>query len=183
MAGVCQQSDPRERCVVDDYVRLVERHRDPRAYPERVRLLRMRHEEARGPCLARERIQQRLYGGEDFVLRIDSHTMFSPGWDRMLLAEWRAACDERAVLTAYPATYRLDARRERALGVSTFLGVHGFDTPTGLPEFGSYLFEAPPPRPLPTIGWAAGGTFSPGAMMRDVPYLSDVPPRSAARRR
>lgn len=51
---------------------------------KRVRLVRMRHVNARGPTHARH-IASKLWDGERFFLMIDAHSTFRDGWDRILI--------------------------------------------------------------------------------------------------
>ena len=51
------------------------------AYAKQVRTLRMHYTEAKGPCWAR-RLAQSLWLGEPYVLQIDAHMRFRPGWVR-----------------------------------------------------------------------------------------------------
>lgn len=66
----------------------------------------MSHKEAAGPCWARH-LAQALWQGETFVLQIDSHMRFRPGWDAFLI-EMLARCpSEQPILTTYPTGYEL----------------------------------------------------------------------------
>ena len=73
----------------------------------KVRTLKMSHLEAAGPCWARH-IAQALWQGEDFVLQIDSHMRFRPGWDAYLI-EMLGSCPsgQQSILTTYPIGYEL----------------------------------------------------------------------------
>lgn len=99
-----QASLPRdERCVPD--VAVAETAREVGA------TLRLRVEpahEAAGPVVARARARS-LLRDEPFVLQVDAHTRFAPGWDRLLLAQLRACSSPRAVLTAYPTDFERDS--------------------------------------------------------------------------
>jgi hypothetical protein len=46
--------------------------------------------------------------GEEYILQIDSHTRFRPGWDTTLVALEARCPSPRAVLTTYPLGYRLE---------------------------------------------------------------------------
>lgn len=66
--------------------------------------------EATGPCKARM-LAQKLWGGEEFFLQIDSHMRFTLGWDEHLI-RWLADCEQRAefgkaVLSTYPPGYEV----------------------------------------------------------------------------
>lgn len=58
-----------------------------------------------------------LYDGEEYVLSIDSHTLFSSGWDTTLKTLYHKAVEETgneySIITAYPAKYAyVDDNRE-----------------------------------------------------------------------
>lgn len=83
--------------------------------PERWRgQIRERHvswEESEGPCYARHMATQ-MWGGEDFVLQVDSSTRFEQDWDAILEDELRKCPDggAKTVLTACPLGYALEER-------------------------------------------------------------------------
>jgi len=79
-------------------------------YHHHVRTLSLPHTEAKGPIFARH-LAASLYGGEDFVLQIDSHMRFRRGWDAYLVhlletIEQTEGCD-KVVLSTYPLGYHL----------------------------------------------------------------------------
>ncbi len=50
-----------------------------------------------------------LYNGEDYFLQIDSHTLFTPSWDKKIIVEYSDAVKEygeRVALTGYLPKYR-----------------------------------------------------------------------------
>ena len=62
--------------------------------------------EAQGPCLARS-MAQALWSGQEYVLSIDSHTRFAPGYDETLI-KWHGECESsgaRPIITCYPPPY------------------------------------------------------------------------------
>jgi len=86
-AGICWQVDPEmdKDCFVHA----------PR-FPEQVREKRFRVEESRGGCWARAEALA-LWGGEEYILQIDAHMRFTPGWDCLLL-DALARCPTRPAL-------------------------------------------------------------------------------------
>ncbi|XXQ35416.1 Glycosyltransferase 2-like domain-containing protein [Plasmodiophora brassicae] len=69
---------------------------------KRVRLVRMRHVNARGPTHARH-IASKLWDGERFFLMIDAHSTFRDGWDRILIDNIRQLPNpSKAVISHYP---------------------------------------------------------------------------------
>ncbi|ETI44295.1 hypothetical protein L915_10720 [Phytophthora nicotianae] len=57
--------------------------------------------EASGCTTARHQ-QQEMIGDEEFCLQVDGHSIFTNGWDEIMLDEWKRINNEMAVLTVYP---------------------------------------------------------------------------------
>ena len=122
-----------------------------------------------GACWARHRILTELRGDQEFVLQIDSHTRFVPGWDVKLLAMWALCCSPRALLSTYPIPYTppntlgdpavaiLTAKAFNHRGVLMFLA-------RALP------YNLRPCQPLPNPFISAGFLFGPAAAFDEVPY-------------
>jgi len=147
---------------------------DPKATAQ-VRYLHVHHRFSRGVCWARS-LTFGLYHDEDYLLQIDSHMLFAPGWDRMLINKLEALSrpEPRAIISAYPFAFEeIDGR----------LKVHG--TPghalvmrvkadsefqNGSPVL---MFEAvPTPTTHPIRGChvAGGCLFTRGSFVNAVPY-------------
>lgn len=180
--GLCQQNAPQDPHEVEQAIRLAkDASGDVDWIRGHVRELRMDARHAKGPILARWRIERELYKGEDFVLMIDSHTQFAPGWDSMCVREWKdadrvASTPSLAVLTTYPESYHREDRDgadfDQTVTKLTFKGVEGgpqggmvlWDTTDLTPQ----EVEAPvPPR---SIGWSANYSFMPRTVVRLVPF-------------
>ncbi|KAK1938795.1 [Skp1-protein]-hydroxyproline N-acetylglucosaminyltransferase [Phytophthora citrophthora] len=57
--------------------------------------------EASGCTTARHQ-QQEMIGDEEFCLQVDGHSIFTNGWDEIMLDEWKRIDNEMAILTVYP---------------------------------------------------------------------------------
>ncbi|GMF28997.1 unnamed protein product [Phytophthora lilii] len=57
--------------------------------------------EASGCTTARHQ-QQEMIGNEEFCLQVDGHSIFTNGWDEIMLDEWKRVDNEMAILTVYP---------------------------------------------------------------------------------
>ncbi len=139
-----------------------------RTRPDQCRVIEVDAHESRGVCWARSRIQS-LWAGEEYFFQIDAHSRFVPGWDEILLEMLRACPSERAVLSAYPATYT----PPYSLGknIVSVITPKEFDD-RGLLAFGSRgtpVAEAPA-QPVPTPYISAGTLFAPAAIIGEVPY-------------
>jgi len=175
--GLCQQNAPGDADALGSYATLAGRWNDPFTLADNVRVLRLSAEEARGPCLARELIEEKLYRGERYVLHIDAHTMFAQDWDRILIDELEATGDPKAVLTSYPPTYALDERHTPSTAAPappTFPYLSHVDD-EGMPRFLRRRCTGRPLRPFPVTHWCACFSFARAEMLREVPYLADVP--------
>lgn len=68
------------------------------------RFVHVHREDAKGLCVARAMCQD-LLEDEDFVMHVDSHMRFAPGWDVALLAQWSACGGGKAIISEYPKPY------------------------------------------------------------------------------
>jgi len=77
-----------------------------------------------------------LYGGEEYYLQIDSHTMFSKDWDSQLVDLFEQAKVETGndlvLLTAYAGKYYLDENKQRTL--------RGFDSVPGSSKPNGFMY-------------------------------------------
>lgn len=115
--GICWQFEPSQdaHCFAELY-----------AYPKQVRVVGTLASQTKGGCWAHEQALA-LAQGEDYVLIIDSHMRFVPGWDEKLINVIESANDPKAVLTAWlpgympPDTLRAPpAGRVRRIAVKKF---------------------------------------------------------------
>ena len=134
-----------------------------------LRELRVHASESLGACWARSRILRELLQGEEFVLQVDSHSRFQPGWDERLVSMLRECPSERALLTTYPPGYR--PPDERSEPVATVLAADVFN------DLGVLLVNArvlhgdqAPSRPVPAALLSANFLFGPARAFREVPY-------------
>lgn len=169
IVGVCQQIDLAKKSKDDVDLR--------KTFPSQVasghmKIDTMDYREAKGPCLARERIETHCLEDEDFVLMIDAHMVFAPSWDTKLLKDWYVTNDPMAILTTYPREYQDDRGWTESEG--TFLVGHSWKQ-NDLPLFALRSYFKTPDKPVPCISWVAGFSFLPRYLIELVPYLSNVP--------
>ncbi|CAM9989884.1 unnamed protein product, partial [Phaeothamnion confervicola] len=134
-----------------------------------VRTLRLAAAEAAGPCWARHLAQQ-LWRGERYVLQIDSHMRFRPGWDSYLIDQLSRQPRPRAVLTAYPPPYELPHRIPITETRTTLLVPAGFGADDGLLRQRGRLLRAARQVPVPSPLWASGFSFAEASVFADCPY-------------
>jgi len=132
---------------------------------------------AKGPCWARARIQQ-LMTDEEYFLQIDSHTIFTKSWDKILLNyhSWLEKClENNFVITGYPrgfkpnkelTSFELNTAYKETLGI-TFREKRIF-------EDGYYSMQKsfPANTELPARGLliAGGFIFAKKAFVTLIPY-------------
>ena len=143
------------------------------AFPDHPQLevIRFDATESRGACWARRQAQG-IYGGEDFLLQIDSHMRAAEHWDELLLKTWKECSDARAVLSVYPNSFQLPCR----LQTSTLpvMAAAGFDAYGILKLRGISRFQLPeeqPDRPIPGAFIAGGFLFGPGSIAVSYTHL------------
>lgn len=134
-----------------------------------VRELRVHASESLGACWARSRVLEELLQGEEFVLQIDSHSRFEPGWDETLLALLRQCPSPRALLSAYPPRYELPDTRHPA--PPSGIAANIWDK-SGILILQARVWDADhlPTGPVAGAFIAAGCLFGPAAAFREVPY-------------
>ena len=120
---------------------------------------------ARSACFA-------LYRGEDYLLQIDSHTIFEDGWDDILIAQL-AALPGKPILSSFPMPYTIEGDErvpliDRALQVMVLKDgetLHAHDPQV---SFKGYRMESA--TPVPQIHLAGGFVFTRGTFVEEVPY-------------
>ena len=153
--GLIMQVDPKEDKEVF------------KEFPSRLpnlRTLSMHAKDARGPCYAR-RLAQLLWKGEDYVLQIDSHMRFRPGWDTYLVEHLPPG---KSMLTTYPAGYTLPNNVPDEIR-PTLLVPWKFDEEGRLRQKGRLLKQTYP-APIPCHLYAAGFNFARSSVIQDCPY-------------
>ncbi len=93
--GICWQTDKEQDqdCFVHQ----------PR-YPKNIRNIHYRVEESQGGCWARAEALS-MWKGEDYILQIDAHMRFVPGWDCLLIDALERCPTEPALLSTMPPNY------------------------------------------------------------------------------
>lgn len=101
-AGVCLQIDPREdaACTINPALR-----------PRQIGIRQVHYKDSKGANWARNQALE-MMDGEDYVLLIDSHMRFEPGWDEDMLAMLRECPSEKPVLSGYIPEYKPPDRRD-----------------------------------------------------------------------
>ncbi|TDH74114.1 hypothetical protein CCR75_000026 [Bremia lactucae] len=53
-------------------------------------------------CTTARHLQQQMIQDEEFCLQVDGHSIFTNGWDEIMLNEWKRIDNEMAILSVYP---------------------------------------------------------------------------------
>lgn len=120
---------------------------------------------ARSQCFA-------LYRGEDYLLQVDSHTIFEKDWDKTLIAAL-ASLPGKPIVSSYPMPYTL-VGDERVPQVDRALQVMQVKPGEMLkphdPQLTFRGIRLDSPEPVRGIHLAGGLIFTRGAFVEEVPY-------------
>ena len=156
--GVCAQCypDADQDCFVE-----------PSPRPLQTKVVSVLPTESLGVCWARAKVQE-LFEDQDYILMIDSHMRFIPGWDEALIEEIARCPSPKSFLSTYPPGYKPPNQLEPTPR-PVVMRSKAFN------ERGDIRFEgetlvATPEKPLRGAFLAGGFIFAPGKFVREVPY-------------
>jgi hypothetical protein len=137
--------------------------------PDQVRALCFDYREARGCSWARNQ-GMRLWSGEEYLLQIDSHMRFVPGWDRLMVEQLAACPAEKPLLTCRPQHY--DLPDQPGTDFFTVMTADKFDDGSGQLIFGANVWPMEEAPAVPRRHAFCGGGFIFGAAQRalEVPF-------------
>lgn len=136
-----------------------------------VRRVLIRPEDSRGLGFARS-LCFSLYRGEDYLLQVDSHTVFEQDWDARLVAALEAL-PGKAIISSFPMPYTLDNGVRRIYPNPAMQVMAVKDGQALTPDDPQLVFRGVAvdgPAPVPGIHLAGGFVFTRGAFVEDVPY-------------
>lgn len=130
---------------------------------------------SRGPCWARS-IVHSFYDNEDFVLQIDSHTIFDKGWDEKLISTLLKCkrSNKKSVLSGYPPAFEIIngvfVKKPLLKYAPIFLVNEGAKLEENNPVliFRSHCIETK--EPILTYHIAGGFIFTFGNFFQEIPY-------------
>lgn len=162
--GICWQHDEQESIA-------------PILEDDRMRVIAVEQSRARGPCWARNQLQQ-LYDGEEYTLQVDSHTRFTPGWDKSLIdmvEGLRTEGHEKPLLTSYAPHFDPADPPDRWHDQALLLVFHRYlpegtiiIRPEGIPHAESL------DKPIPARFYSAHFAFSLGRFAFEVMHDPDL---------
>lgn len=139
-------------------------------FGKRIRQEVMDYRDSKGVCWARSRILTKLREKEEYVLQIDSHSMFKPNWDVKVLDMYREL-NNNSVISTYPPSYV--PRKYIDYNEKTFIYFCiGELTSPGIPKYstGVIMDNTKHIRECGTIGVAGGCLFGHRSVFDRVPY-------------
>jgi len=164
--GICQQNDMSEdskdiECILPE-----------EKYKNNIKMMRLKHYEAKGPTWARY-LCSTLYDNQTYFFQIDSHTKLVPGWDKkcinMMKKLKESGMSQKPVLSHYPAAWEPESQ----VGIPKVNGVtricKSFFNDSGMISFlGAETIETDEMHPSPYV--AGGFLFCEGSLLKDVPF-------------
>lgn len=140
---------------------------------EKLKLAQVDYRQTGGLGWAR-RLVVDLWGDEDFALQIDAHTRFDQGWDSILLQEWVACNDSKAILSAYPTPFEYNERGEEVFTPYSKVGQMRIEKfASNIPIFKGELSKEPGEIRQKISGLSGGFQFGPGEMF-GVSFVAQV---------
>lgn len=139
----------------------------PSPNPVNTLMLMVPRERSRGVCWARHKTQT-MYDGEDYVLMIDSHMRFIPGWDTALIEELDRCESDKPILSTYPPGYT-PPNNLAPNSMPTYMHAQPFDENGNL-RFRANSLQKDPEKPLLGAFMACGFIFTHGEFVTEVPY-------------
>lgn len=154
--------------IADKWDTLDEWKDDPR-----FKIIDMDYTEAKGPCYARNLLQQQ-YAGEQYTLQIDSHSRFAQDWDEILidmLKFLQGRGHKKPLLTSYAPEYHPESEPNGRNMVPLYLAFDRF-SPEGILHLKPHGIDDwnRRDRPVPARIYSAHYAFSIGDFVLEVPH-------------
>lgn len=184
--GVYQQNAPGDPDGVAEYLRLAKEGGDGRTFAAQIKSKTVPHTQATGPTAARVAIERDFLANAnaDYVLMVDSHTLFLAGWDAHLVAALEDTDEPEFTVFSTYAPHYFRHERDNILSkaaactprTSFFIFFQEFlpASAGSFPRYDSRPCATPPDAAFPSLGWAAGFSFARASVHEEVPYV-DLP--------
>jgi len=147
-----------------------------------VKVFEMSPKEAQGAGYARH-LAMDMYVGEDYFLQIDSHTIFTKGWDTECINQLRLAQNvsknSKIIISAFPQPYIIESNRVNILKKSDTHAVYPMKQIPVQRSNGDWTakrveFDSKDANPEVSMTVLAGFIFSLGSIVKDVPYDPEI---------
>lgn len=163
--GICQQNDRKQDIdCVEEGLKSMSR------FKNNVRVLRIGHNDAKGPTYARF-LCSALYQDEEYYLQIDSHCKFIKNWDIYLIdmiQDLKRAGVPKPVLSHYTPTYESYKKNGDDGQITTIC--ESWFTDKNLISLKGANWTSPQKLPQPNAYIAAGMFFCEGKFLEEVPF-------------
>lgn len=163
--GICQQNDPGDVDCIEEGLK------EKPEYRCNVRILRLSHQQAKGPTFARF-LCSTLYHNEDYFLQIDSHCNFVKDWDVILIGminDLKTNGVSKPVLSHYTPNYTdYKPVPDPNTPVSTICKAWFTDANLISLQGAGWVQAEDLPRPNAYI--AAGMFFCEGKFLKEIPF-------------
>jgi len=167
--GICQQNTPEDPDCRDTALRKLPQYRN------HVRVVRLRHDEAKGPTYARY-LCATLYDQEDYFLQIDSHCKFVRGWDELMIGmilDLKRAGYAKPVLSHYTPSID-DYKEEPSKQESVTTICEAWFTKDNLISLLGAGWNPHEDLPRPNAYIAGGMFFCEGSFLKEIPFDPDL---------
>ena len=163
--GICQQNEVGDVDCIEKGLENMPR------YKHQVRVVRLKHHEARGPTYARF-LCSTLFNGEEYYLQIDSHCKFIKNWDTLLIKmikDLQASGIPNPVLSHYTPNYDDYSENPDPKSPVTTICKAWFTDQNLISLEGAGWVE-PKNLPMPNAYIAAGMFFAESRFLQDIPF-------------
>jgi len=117
--------------------------------------------EAAGPSAARSEAWRDMFARERYIMTVDSHTRFEPGWDDLLLAQYGRCRAAQPVLTTFPPEFDADMGVVLHQGATFPRAIASADGSFG--TLAPAVFQATPAAPTPVWFFCSKLSFAASA--------------------
>jgi len=173
--GICAQNsqddkDKKENCVINK--------QNLKLYSANVRTINLKDYEAKGPTWARY-LCTTLMNDEDYFLQIDSHTLFEPGWDVILIDMMNDiknnTSSKDVIISHYPPIYEDYNKKDKNVKNVTALCQSFFNEKGMISLTGAEWVDTTKNKYIQTPHIAGGMIFCEGKCIKEVPYDPNLP--------
>ena len=147
-----------------------------------IKIIEMSPKAARGAGFARA-LAMDLYDNQDYFLQIDSHTIFTPGWDSECINQLKLAQDKsknnKIIISAFPQPYIIESNRVNVLKQSKDYAVYPTKQIPLQRKNGDWTakrveFENNDTLPEISTTVLGGFMFATGNIVKEVPYDPEI---------
>lgn len=167
--GICQQNDTGDVDCLEKGLESLP------GYRHNVRIIRLRHNEAKGPTYARY-LCSTLYDKEEYYLQIDSHCLFIRDWDVILIkmiTDLKKSGIPNPVLSTYTPNYEDYTENPDPKSQVTTICQAWFTDQNLISLYGAGWTD-PGELPRPNAFIAAGMFFAESRFLKDIPFDPDL---------